>query len=264
LNGSIFIESNYYTNSNYENKIIGSNISTNYEIYDKIFFLPGISIDYDKVKVSSAASASVKKREGNFFTNKVFYSLSTNTKDRNFNTKNGYNVGFGQGVSLLSDIPYINNSFFGSYYKTFDDNYTTSAKYKIESINGLGKDIKFSDRLYVSSNNLRGFANRSVGPTIDNDFVGGNYLYYGNLSTTFPNGLPDKWNAITNVFYDVANVFGVDDNSITDSDKIRSSLGIGFSWISPLGPISLSYAEPLSKASSDKVEQFNFKIGSIF
>ena len=165
---------------------------------------------------------------------------------------------------MLSDIPYINNNFFGSYYNTYRDGFTGSIKYKIETINGFSDNVKFSDRLFVSSNNLRGFEHRSVGPKIDNDHVGGNYSYYTNFSTTFPNGLPDKWNAITNIFYDVANVFGADDSNIIDSNKIRSSVGIGFSWISPLGPISLSYAEPLSKSQTDIVEQFNFKIGSMF
>ena len=79
-----------------------------------------------------------------------------------------------------------------------------------------------------------------------------------------PNGLPEKWNAITNIFLDTANLWGVDDNSTDDSNKLRSSIGVGFSWISPLGPIGVTYAEPLSKKSTDDVEQFNFKIGTVF
>ena len=139
-----------------------------------------------------------------------------------------------------------------------------SFKSKINSINGFSKDVKFSDRLFVSENNLRGFANRGIGPKIDGDFIGGNYSFYANFSSTFPNGLPDKWNARTNVFFDVANVWGVDDDSTDDSNKIRSSLGLGFSWTSPLGPISVTYAEPISKHEKDDLEQFNFKIGSAF
>ena len=84
------------------------------------------------------------------------------------------------------------------------------------------------------------------------------------FATTFPNGIPDSWNAITNVFFDVANVWGSDLRGVSESNKIRSSLGIGFTWISPIGPVSLSYAEPITKANTDDVQKFNFNIGSAF
>ena len=164
----------------------------------------------------------------------------------------------------MSDIPYINNRIFGSFYEEYKSNFVGSIKYKIESINGIGEDIKLSDRLFVNSDNLRGFANNGVGPKLDGDYIGGNYSFYTNFSSTFPNGLPEKWNALTNLFFDVANVWGVDDGSAKDSSKIRSSVGLGVSWISPIGPISFTYAEPLTKSDTDKEEQFNFKIGSAF
>ena len=45
---------------------------------------------------------------------------------------------------------------------------------------------------------------------------------------------------------------------------MRSSIGVGLSWFSPIGPISLSYAEPIQKSVSDKIENFNFKLGGVF
>jgi outer membrane protein insertion porin family len=66
------------------------------------------------------------------------------------------------------------------------------------------------------------------------------------------------------LFLDVGNIWGVDFSGATDASKIRSSLGVGFSWRSPIGPLSFSYAEPLSKHKSDKTEKFNFKLGGIF
>ena len=112
---------------------------------------------------------------------------------------------------------------------------------------------------------MRGFSSRGIGPKLSNEFIGGNYSYFGTLATTVPNGLPDKWNAQTSLFLDTANVWGVDyTDEIDNSNKLRSSVGIGISWVSPMGPISLSYAQPLSKASSDDIEQFSFRIGSVF
>jgi outer membrane protein insertion porin family len=261
---SIFAENNNFDNTSYENKIIGSSVSLDYEIYDKFFLNPGVSVDFDSLKANANASSAIKRREGDFYTSKLFYNFSKNTKNRDLQPTEGYTIGLGQGLSLLSDIPYINNRFFGSYYHEYLENVVGSVKYKIESINGFNDDIKYSDRLSVSSNNLRGFASRGIGPKIDNDFIGGNYSFYSSFSSTLPNGLPEKWNAITNVFFDSANVWGVDDNSADDSNKIRTSVGLGLSWISPLGPISITYAEPITKESTDEVEQFNFKIGSAF
>ena len=264
LNTSIFIESNDYDNASYQNKVIGSSISTKYEIYENFFLSPGIAADFDSVNANSDASSLIKRREGDYYTTKIFYDLSKNTKNRDLMPTEGYTFGVGQGLSFLSDIPYINNRIFGSYYNEYKENFVGSIKYKIESINGFDDDIKFSDRLFVSSNVLRGFSSRGIGPKIDNDFIGGNYSYYTTVSSTIPNGLPEKWNAATNIFFDSANVWGVDDNSTGDSNKIRTSIGIGLSWVSPLGPISITYAEPITKETTDDVEQFNFKIGSAF
>ena len=259
-----FAENNEFDNASYQNKLIGASIYTNYEIFDQIFLNPGFTFEFDSVSANSDASSLVKKRDGDYWSSKGFYSLSKNTKNRSFQTSEGYNIGFGQGIALLSEIPFISNSIFGSYYHEYKENFIGSVRSKVETINAFGDDVKFSDRLFVSSNNLRGFSHRGIGPKIDNDFIGGNYSFYTSFSSTIPNGLPDKWNAISNIFLDTANVWGVDDNSAESSNKIRSSLGFGFSWVSPLGPISITYAEPISKLTTDDVEQFNFKIGSAF
>ena len=111
---------------------------------------------------------------------------------------------------------------------------------------------------------MRGFAFRGIGPRIDGDFIGGNYSFITNFSTTVPNGLPDSWNASSNIFFDVGNVWGADLQGVSDNDKLRSSVGLGFTWSSPMGPISISYAEALSSSSTDKLERFNFKLGGVF
>lgn len=261
---TFFVENNQFDNASYENKLIGSSVSIEYEVFNKLFFNPGLSFDLDSVSVNDDASSLIKKREGDYFTSKIFYNAYKNNLNKDFQPTDGYTFGFGQSFSIFSDIPFINNKLFGSYYNEYVENFVGSIKYKLEAINAFDKDIKFSDRLFVSSNNLRGFSSRGIGPKIDNDYIGGNYSFYTNLSSTIPNGLPDNWNAITNIFLDTANVWGVDDNSTDDSNKLRIATGIGLSWISPLGPISFTYAIPLAKNSSDDVENFNFKIGSSF
>ena len=66
-------------------------------------------------------------------------------------------------------------------------------------------------------------------------------------------------------FIDFANVWGVDyDSSIDQSNSIRSSTGIGLDWLTPVGPLSFSLTQPLSKQDTDKTETFRFNLGTTF
>jgi len=48
-----------------------------------------------------------------------------------------------------------------------------------------------------------------------------------------------------------------------ETDKIRFSAGVGFNWISPVGPLSISYAIPLNEEEDDEVEKFQFSVGTL-
>ena len=47
-------------------------------------------------------------------------------------------------------------------------------------------------------------------------------------------------------------------------DSLRSSVGLGLSWISPVGPLKLSYGSPVRKQSTDRIQRFQFQIGTAF
>jgi outer membrane protein insertion porin family len=47
-------------------------------------------------------------------------------------------------------------------------------------------------------------------------------------------------------------------------DELRYSAGIGLSWISPVGPLKLSYAKPLNSKPGDRLERFQFQMGTGF
>jgi outer membrane protein insertion porin family len=267
LNNSFFITKSYYENAGYENKIFGSDASYGFEILKDIDLTLGVGIDHDSIDVEEKASSLIKKRDGNFLTNKIFYSVVNDKRNKKFQTTQGYTVGLSQTFATpISKIPYLSNQIFGSYYKELHENFQGTIRYNINSINAISanKDVKLSDRKFLSDNYLRGFTYRNYGPKVDGDYIGGNYSYASTFASSFPNGFPDKWNATSNLFLDVGNIWGVDFSGATDASKIRSSLGIGFSWRSPIGPLSISYAEPLSKHKSDKTEKFNFKLGGMF
>ena len=84
------------------------------------------------------------------------------------------------------------------------------------------------------------------------------------MNSTIPNIFFENENLDFNLFMDLANVWEVDYNSSLDSNKIRSSTGIAINWFSPIGPLSFSYAIPISDVDTDITEKFRFQIGTSF
>lgn len=263
---NFFVTKNTYDSAGYENKIIGNNTSYIYEIYQNVELELGGGLNLDNINVNDNASSLIKTQDGNYFTSKAFYNFFHDMRDKKFNPSSGYTFGFGQDLAFApSDIPFVANNIYGAFYKELIDDYTGSIKYKIKSINSLNnKSLKLSDRLFLSSNELRGFAYRGTGPKVANDFIGGNYSFLASASTTIPNGLPDTWKASSNIFFDLGNVWGSDISGVSESNKLRSSVGLGFTWSSPIGPISMTYAEALLRNDSDNLESFNVRLGGLF
>jgi outer membrane protein insertion porin family len=63
-------------------------------------------------------------------------------------------------------------------------------------------------------------------------------------------------------FVDAGNVWREDETVTTES--IRSSAGLGLSWISPVGPLKLSWGKPLRLQRNDRIQRFQFQIGTAF
>ena len=62
---------------------------------------------------------------------------------------------------------------------------------------------------------------------------------------------------------DAGNVWGENDKDAS-LDDLRASAGIGLSWVSPVGPLKLSYGTPLRKFPQDRIQKFQFQIGTAF
>ena len=266
FSNNFFITESSYDNSGYENKSIGASTSIENEIFKSVNLETGLGFKFDSIDAQSNATNLIKTQDGDFLTTNFFYNISNDQRTTKYETKSGYTFGFGQDLaSFFSDKPYLSNKIFGTFYHELHENFVGTIRYKINSITSLNnKDIKLSDRLFLSDSDLRGFKYRGYGPIHQGDYVGGNYLYSTSFGTTIPNFAPDKWGVKSNLFLDSGNLWGADLDSSADRNKLRSSIGAGLTWTSPLGPLSITYAEPITKASSDKIEKFNFKIGSVF
>ena len=125
--------------------------------------------------------------------------------------------------------------------------------------------MRLNHRLSIPGSRLRGFETGRVGPKDGEDFIGGNYVTALNFEGSLPNLLPESTKTDVSLFLDFGNVWGVDyDSTIDDSNKIRSSTGINTSWLSPLGPMTFTFSQNLTKASSDVTQSFKFNIGTTF
>lgn len=71
------------------------------------------------------------------------------------------------------------------------------------------------------------------------------------------------YNATTNP-YSHGGYYGTGNHRSTFKNELRYSAGAALTWISPVGPIKLSYAYPLKKKDTDQIQRFQFQLGTVF
>jgi outer membrane protein insertion porin family len=251
----------------YETKVKGVSIGTEFEQYEKLFFSPELSFTNEDLTTNINASNILKKQQGNYSDLYFNYGLNYNLTNSNFNPKSGYRINFNQELPLYSDTNELTNTLVYTRYNELNKNTEMIAKTSIflQSKNTIdGSDVRISKRATIPYNRLRGFEKGKVGPVDNKDYIGGNYVSTLNISTNLPQLFPTIENIDFNYFIDVANVWGVDYNDNLDNSKIRTSTGLGLNLITPIGPLSFSIAQPITKASSDKTETFRFNLGTTF
>jgi outer membrane protein insertion porin family len=254
------------TLSGYKNNKTGFVYGTDFEYLDDLFVGLGNSNYYEKIETNSNASATQKKQEGDYWDSFIKLNLFYDKRNQKFNTSRGFFNSYKSNVPIISENNTFTNSFETKYFtELYDKNISTFSIF-LKSANSItNDDIKLSERLFVPSKKLRGFERGKVGPLDGTTYVGGNYLTSLNFTSTLPYILEDSENVNLLFFFDAAHLWGVDyDSSLENNDNINSSLGIGIDFYSPIGPLSFSLAQPLTKNSSDKTETFRFNIGTSF
>ena len=263
-----FVENtkNDKTDSGFENNIFSFGAGTKFEQYKDIFFSPNLIFSYDDLKVNDTASAALKKQKGTFSDLSFDYNITIDKRDRVFGPTEGYSSAFSQVIPLYADTPYIRNSYTLNKYQSFTPNLIGAFKFYVSSVNGLNnEDVRLSKRIFLNSSRLRGFESGKVGPKDGADYIGGNYAAVTNFEINLPNLLPESTKTDVGLFLDFANLWHADySDSIDNSNKIRSTVGLNTSWMSPVGPMSFVFSNNISKASTDITESFNFRLGTTF
>ena len=256
------------SNYGYKVKDVGFSIGTRFEQFENLYFSPEIDLSFEDLETNVTASTSLKKQEGSYQDLYFNYNLEYDLRNSSYNPTSGYRTDFNQQLPMISNNYELTNTFVATKYQILNANSDMIGKASLylKNVNSLnGNDVRVSKRASIPYNRLRGFEKGKVGPVDNSDYVGGNNVFALNFSTNLPNIFPTLENIDFNYFVDVANVWGIDyDSSIDDSSYFRSSTGIGLDFLTPIGPLSFSLSQPITKKSSDKTETFRFNIGTSF
>ena len=256
--------SDFLSTGGFKTSRTGFSLGTGFEQYSDLYVNLDISAYYEKLETASTASAHKKKQEGDYLENLFRYKLIMNKLDQNYQPTQGYMLSFDQELPIYSDDLSVGNTLNFSKYHSVSDNLILSGKLFLKSVNSIDDDVRVSRRIYIPSKNLRGFEPGKIGPKDGVEYVGGNFGSALNLNSTIPNVLNGFENIDLNFFFDAATLREVDYDSSLESSKIRSSTGIAVNWFTVIGPLSFSYAIPLTKETTDQTESFRFRIGTSF
>lgn len=290
------------TTASYARKTYGADITLGFPVNENNSFYSGLGYAYNKIYKVTSEYTRQKYLDSMNYTGDTFKShdftfkagWNYNSLNRGYFPTKGIKANMGGSVT----IPGSDNRFYtlnaeitGYYPLDRDQTWVLSGKTGASFANGLsGKRLPFY-RHYSAGGigSLRGFASGGIGPNAiyikndgsyvyDDDVIGGNAMALASVELIVPTPfVADKnQNSVrTSIFVDAASVWNTHWDAADkakfptlpdygDPSRIRASVGVGFQWQSPIGPLVFSYAKPVKKYDGDDVEQFQFSVGGTF
>ena len=232
---------------------------------------------------------------------KGLLSWYRNTTDDSFWPTRGYNTNVTGEIGLPgSGLQYYTLGHQQTWYFPISKHFTLMLNGQVGYSGSYGKtkDVPF---MYMQSGgglgSVRGYKSGSLGPKVydydpstntytDIESYGGKFAVNANAELLFPfPGIKDSRTVRLSLFADAGSVwdgktynsgqysnsnpygsnnFYTSDHKSTFKNELRYSAGAALTWISPVGPIKLSYAYPLKKKDTDQVQRFQFQLGTVF
>ena len=266
LYGSIeALETDNYNSFGYKTNKTGFRVGTNFEYRNDLYLGLNSSNFYERIETNSTASSQQQSQEGNYWDSFIKLDMNYDKRNQKFQTTSGFKSFYSINLPIISDTNTLKNYYnYSKYFSFYEKNFSSISLY-LQSANSINnKNVKLSERITIPSSRLRGFEYGRVGPKDGDDFIGGNYAYSLNFTSSLPYIFEDLQNLDLLFFADIADIWGVDYNSSIKGDGTRSSLGVGLDWMTPVGPMTFSLAYPISKETGDKTESFRFNLGTTF
>ena len=258
-------ENDNYQSFGYKSNKTGFSVGTNFEFLNDFYLGIDSSNFYEVLDTNSTASSRQQAQEGNYWDSFIKLNMNYDKRNQKFQTSSGFKSYYSLDMPIVSETNTIKNYYnYAYYFNAFEKNFSSISFY-LQSANSLNnKDIKLSERINIPSSRLRGFEAGRIGPKDGDDYVGGNYAYSINLVSNIPQIFEESQNLDFLIFADAADLWGVDYNSSIEGEGVRSSVGVGLDWLSPIGPMNFTLAHPITKKNGDKTESFRFNLGTTF
>lgn len=260
----------------------GAGVTFGYPIddYQRLSF--GASVEGITINTFSKTAAEVNQfiaTEGDSYTNFIGkISWSDNHLNRHIFPTSGYSHNASMEIGIPgSDLTYHKEEYKFRMYQPLSDaeEWVISTRARVGYAGALGgNDYPFFKHFYSGGlRSVRGFDSNSLGPRdSNNDPFGGTAAFDISGELIFPIPFVEDTSSMrTLLFADAGNVFQMDClagstncESGIKFEEIRYSVGFGFSWLTPIGPLSFAFSEPLNAKAGDDEQFFEFALGRTF
>jgi outer membrane protein insertion porin family len=245
-----------------------------YSIYNQ-------DVTLDPATLTAAPSVPIQQAAlaGAQWVSSVGSTVTYNTLDNTKSPTSGFKSQLSQDLAGLGgDVKFLRTTADMRYYHPINDDVVSLVRAQGGYITGWGgQQVPLLNSFFGGPTMVRGFAPNGFGPrdltpgsTMDN--VGGT-MYWAStveLQSAIP-GVPQEYGLRASAFVDAGSVFSyggptvfpgsTQSLQVANSNTIRSSVGVGLTWASPFGALTVNYAVPLSKAAYDVVQPLNFTAG---
>ena len=256
-----------YVSTDYRLNTLGASIrfGVPFTEDDTVFFGAGVEEIKIEAGPNSSLPSSYQVYRDTFGAKSTSFPLtigwSRDSRDSAIAPTSGTMQRISADASLWGDARYARVEYQYQQFIPLNKQFTLAFNGQV----GIGKEI--GTRLYPVFKNfsagglgsVRGFEQGSLGPVdASGSYVGGSREVLGNveIQTPFPGAGNDRTLRLYG-FYDMGNVFNSGDKL-----KLRQSVGLGLSWISPVGPLRISFAKPINPQTGDRIQRIQFQIGT--
>ena len=167
---------------------------------------------------------------------------------------------------IAGDTRYLRANLQYQHYWSLSKQFTLAVNGELGWGKGLaGRPYPIFKNFYGGGlGTVRAFDQGSLGPVdVTGAYIGGNRRVNINTELYLPvPGAGNDRSLRLFTYVDVGNVWGEFES--LSSRTLRSSAGVGLSWISPVGPLKLSYGTPIRKLPEDRIQKLQFQIGTAF
>ncbi len=271
------------TFARYESRTEGGTLRFGIPITEEFSISPRYSLFQQNITIPDGfranASPALLESEGRRTTSIVGLSFTYNSLDDMQDPTNGFLVEVTPEVAGLGgDAKYFRVTGDARYYHELHEGVVGIARLQGGHISGFGnRRLRMNDHFFKGPDLVRGFESGGIGPRdadpTRNTGLGGTTYFGGSLEVQFEIPMLPRAIGIKGaLFADAGTLFGYDGTrsfggqafNVRDSQSIRSSVGAGLIWRSPLGPIRFDYAIATSKAEGDRLQAFRFSGGTSF